>query len=71
MLDVRDGVVLAFDLFGASVFGSRRSLPEGFQIEHSVRRLRQRGDGIVCPEIWDFWGAKNEPKMAQVCVLGR
>jgi len=31
VLDGRNGVVLAFDLFGASVFGSRRSLPKGFQ----------------------------------------
>jgi hypothetical protein len=31
VLDVRVGVVLALNLFGASVFGSRRSLPEGFQ----------------------------------------
>jgi hypothetical protein len=29
-------------LFGASVFGSRRSLPEGFQNEHSACRPGQR-----------------------------
>jgi hypothetical protein len=28
------------------------------------------GDGLACPEIWDFRGAKNGPKMAQLAWRG-
>ena len=66
MLDVRDGVVLALILFGASVFGSRRSLPEGFQNDHSVRRLGLRVPGLFALKSGDFRGAKKGSEMAQV-----
>src|SRR5207253_7887088 len=49
ILDVRNGVVLAFDLFGASEFGSRRSLPKGFQNDHSAGQWDAAGEGFVCP----------------------
>ena len=70
MLDVRDGVVLALILFGASVFGSRRSLPEGFQIDHSVRRWGQRVQGSLALNSEDFRGARNGPETAQVTRWG-
>jgi hypothetical protein len=46
ILDGRNGVVLAFDLFGASVFGSRRSLPKGFQNNTSAGQWMPRKKGL-------------------------
>jgi hypothetical protein len=50
ILDGRDGVVLALILFGASVFGSRRSLPEGFQNEHSAKPVEAADTGLFVPK---------------------
>jgi hypothetical protein len=54
VLDGRNGVVLAFLLFGASEFGSRRSFPKGFLNDHSAVLLKAAGEGLVCPESLDF-----------------
>ena len=62
MLDGRNGVVLALILFGASVFGSRRSLPEGFQIDHSVRRSGQRVMGFFVLNLGTFGALKTGQK---------
>ena len=62
ILDGRDGVVLALILFGASVFGSRRSLPKGFQNDHSVRRLRQRVPGLFALNSGTFGTLKTGQK---------
>ena len=51
VLDGPEGVVLASRRFGASVFGSRRSLPEGFQIDHSAGHIEAAGRGLVCPDL--------------------
>jgi len=76
ILDGREGVVLAFILFGASEFGSRRSPPEGFQIDHAGRRSRQRVTGFVAlifgNSSGNFGGlrsAKNEPKWLRFVEL--
>jgi len=76
ILDGREGVVLAFILFGASEFGSRRSPPEGFQIDHAGRRSRQRVTAFFALNfrkfLWEFPGlrsAKNEPKWLRFVEL--
>src|SRR5258708_13070190 len=59
VLEGRKGVVLVLLLFGASVFGSRRSSPEGFQIDHSVRRSRQRVTGFFALNSGTFRALKT------------
>ena len=62
ILDGRNGVVLAFDLFGASVFGSRRSLPKGFQNDTYAGHLIAAGEGLVCPHFRNWVGATERKK---------
>jgi hypothetical protein len=65
ILDGRDGVVLASILFGASVFGSRRSLPEGFQ-ESPLRLPVEAAGAAFLSRISGDFGTKNEPKRLRV-----
>jgi len=58
-------------LFGASVFGSRRSPPEGFQIDHSVRRSGQRVMGFFVLNLGAFGALKTRQKRPGVWELGR
>ena len=56
VLDGRNGVVLAFNLFGASVFGSPPVDPKGFRNDHSRQPIEAAGEGLVYPKFGGFLG---------------
>ena len=62
VLDVRNGLGLAFILFGASVFW----VPAGRSQKGPKQPLRQAdmaaGEGLVCPVLKDFPGRQKRPK---------
>ena len=69
VLDVRNGLGLAFDLFGASVFGSPPVAPKRVPKRPLRRPVEATGAGFLCPEFWRVRDAKmgrNRPWVREV-----
>jgi len=72
ILDGRDGFVLAFDLFGASVFGSFAGRSHKGSKLTTPPAVSSRGCGVLRPEIWGHPGHQDEAEQARVTLrLGR
>src|SRR5262249_9372152 len=62
--------VLALFCSARVCLGPRRSLPKGFQNDHSASRVGQRVKGFCALKSGGFWNAENGPAKARERICG-